>query len=393
MSNLLDLSRRQVMTAAGAVLSAASLPLSLAEAQEAKPLPPAAAWKNAANVIVHSADTIEMKRGVSGTSVITPLESLYVRNNVAAPDAAIVANPDAWSVSIEGVATPKTFTVRDLKGMGVQTVATVLQCSGNGRAFFDNKPTGTQWTVGAAGCVIWSGVALKDVVAALGGVAPGMSFMTGTGGETLPEGLDPKSLIVERSVPTAAMADAILAWEANGQPIPLAHGGPLRLIVPGYHGVNNIKYIKRLAFTATETDAKIHKTSYRVHAVGVKGAPDQPSMWEMPVKSWVTNPATAASGKVTIVGVAFGGINAVASVEVSVDAGASWQPATFVGPDLGRYAWRQFALTTDLKPGTYRVVSRATDAKGSAQPENFEPNGSGYGHNGWKSHGIDVTVA
>jgi sulfite dehydrogenase len=81
-------------------------------------------------------------------------------------------------------------------------------------------------------------------------MAEGMRYMTGTGGEKLPEGLDPKTIIVERSVPAKAMADALLAWEMNGAPISLAHGGPLRLIVPGYTGVNNINYIKRLAFSA-----------------------------------------------------------------------------------------------------------------------------------------------
>ena len=102
----------------------------------------------------------------------------------------------------------------------------VLQCSGNGRAFFPSKPSGTPWTVGAAGCVVWSGVPVRDVVKALGGVADGMVYMTGTGGEVLPAGLDPKTVIVERSVPLAALEDALLAWEMNGEPVSLAHGGP-----------------------------------------------------------------------------------------------------------------------------------------------------------------------
>ena len=133
----------------------------------------------------------------------------------------------------------------------------VLQCSGNGRGLFPNKPSGTAWKVGAAGCVVWSGVPVRTVIEALGGKLDGTSYMTSTGGEKIPEGLDPKSVMVERSVPAAAMTDALLAWELNGVPIPLAHGGPLRLIVPGYAGVNNIKYIKRLAFTAEQTDAAI----------------------------------------------------------------------------------------------------------------------------------------
>jgi sulfite oxidase len=360
---------------------------------EAKALPPYVSWKRADAVIVHSPETIEMKRGYGGTSVITPNDVLYIRNNVPAPDAAIVADRDAWKLSVEGVGTPKVLTVSDLKALGLESIASVLQCSGNGRAFFDHKPSGTKWTVGAAGCVVWSGVPVRVVVEALGGITPGAGFMTSTGGETLPDGLDPKTLIVERSVPTGAIQEALLAWEMNGEPLSLAHGGPLRIVIPGYHGVNNIKYIKRLAFTPVESDAKIHKTGYRLHAVDAKSAPEQPSMWEMPVKSWVTSPLKdAKTGRVQITGVAFGGINAVNAVEVSVDGGKTWAAARFVGPDLGRYAWRQFVLAADLKPGSYRLVSRAIDAKGTVQPEDFPTNGSGYGHNGWRAHGVDVTV-
>ena len=115
------------------------------------------------------------------------------------------------------------------------------------------------------------------MVEVLGGASEGMRYLTGTGGEKLPEGIDPKSIIVERSVPAAAMKDAMLAWELNGEPIPLAHGGPLRLVVPGFTGVNNIKYVKQLAFTAKESDARIMAHGYRLAPLGEKGEPTQPS--------------------------------------------------------------------------------------------------------------------
>ena len=135
-------------------------------------------------------------------------------------------------MSIEGVKNPRVLTVAELKTIGVETIATVLQCSGNGRGYFPSKPSGTPWTVGAAGCVLWSGVPLRYVVEPLGGVAPGMLYLTGTGGEKLPDNVDPLSVMVERSVALKAMNDAILAWEMNGAPLSLAHGGPLRLVVP-----------------------------------------------------------------------------------------------------------------------------------------------------------------
>jgi len=364
----------------------------VAQAQD-KPLPDYVAWKNGKAMIVHSKNTLELKRDYFGTSGITPANELYVRNNLPAPDPEIVANPDAWEVTIEGVKNPGTKNLGDLKKLGITSVAMVLQCSGNGRGFFTHKASGSPWLVGAAGNLFWSGVPLRTVVAAMGGVAPGAKFITGTGGEKIPNGIDPKKVMVERSVPLAALNDAILAWEMNGAPVPLAHGGPLRLVLPGYYGVNNVKYLKKLAFTDKQTDVNIQRTGYRVRPVGQKGAPDQPSMWQMTVKSWITNPLKQTDkGPVQIHGVAFGGAQAVKHVDVSIDGGKTWKRARFVGPDLGKFAWRTFVFSADLKPGTYTIASRATDAKGKTQPEKFVENERGYGHNGWAAHAVKVTI-
>ena len=390
-------SRRQLLAgSAGALVAAGVGTWTTPALAQAKPLPAYVSWKDANSVIVHSATTIETKRSAFGSSVITPAEQLYIRNNLPAPDAAIVADRDAWEVSVEGVKSPSKLSVRELKTMGLETVAMVLQCSGNGRGFFPNKPSGTPWKVGAAGCVVWSGVPVRAVVEALGGMAEGMRYMTGTGGEKLPEGLDPKTIIVERSVPAKAMADALLAWEMNGAPISLAHGGPLRLIVPGYTRVNNIKYIKRLAFTAAETDARIMSHGYRISPPGTNGDPSQPSVQEMSVKSWINSPnpehAQVKAGQVQIQGVAFGGLNAVKRVDVSVDGGKTWQNARLVGPDLGRYAWRQFVLDARLPAGRHTLVSCATDSAGNKQPEQRDENVGGYNNASWVDHAVAVTV-
>jgi DMSO/TMAO reductase YedYZ molybdopterin-dependent catalytic subunit len=185
-------------------------------AQDAKSLPAYAAWKDADALIVHTELTLETKRGSIGTSGITPNDELYVRNNLPPPGEEIVADRDAWEVSIEGVRDPRTMTVGELETLGIETVATVLQCSGNGRGLFDHEASGTPWTVGAAGNVLWSGVPVRAVAEELGGVADGARFMTSTGGEPIPEGIDPKTVMVERSVPLGAMENAILAWEMNG---------------------------------------------------------------------------------------------------------------------------------------------------------------------------------
>lgn len=384
------------MGGAGALV-AAGMP-GLARAGEAaaapKPLPAYVAWKDPSSLIIHSTSTLETRRAAFGSSVITPSEQLYIRNNLPAPDAAILNDRDSWELGIEGVRNPRNFTLRELRALGLETVAMVLQCSGNGRGFFPSKPSGTPWTVGAAGCVVWSGVPVRAVVEALGGTAGGVRFMTGTGGEKLPAGVDPKTVIVERSVPLEAMTDALLAWEMNGAPLTLAHGGPLRLIVPGYTGVNNIKYIKRLAFTTAESDARIMSHGYRLSPPGGSGDPSQPSVQEMTIKSWINSPHPESgelrSGALQVHGVAFGGLHGVKRVEVSVDAGKSWREARLVGPDLGKYAWRQFVLPVKLGPGTHVLASRATDTRGNVQAETRLENQGGYNNTSWLDHAVKV---
>lgn len=388
-------SRRTLLVAsAGAMASVSLLGLTpLAKAEEPKSLPDFAAWKERAALIIHSDKTMETRRGAIGSGVITPSDRLFVRNNLPAPPAQITANPDAWEVRFEGVRKPRTLSVGELKSLGVTSIASVLQCSGNGRAFFPHGASGSQWSVGAAGCVMWTGVPLKAVVEALGGVADGAEYITSTGGESLPEGLDPRTVVVERSVPMRALEHALLAWDMNDEPLPRTHGGPLRMVVPGYYGVNNVKYVKQVAFTDKQSDAKIQASGYRVREVGQSGAPDQPSMWEMNVKSWVTAPLeTGRAGRNMIYGVAFGGTRPLDRVEVSTDGGKNWKQARFLGPDLGPFAWRPFVMAADLTPGEYRIVSKATDVDGNSQPEERMDNERGYGHNGWRDHGVTITV-
>lgn len=397
-----DLKRRGLLAG-----SAAALASGFARASEAPPpaaaalarsstLPTYVAWKDPQNLIVHTSSTIETRRSAFGTSVITPADRLYVRNNLPAPDVSIVANRDAWTLAVEGVRQPRALTLAELRTMGLESVASVLQCSGNGRSYFEGKPSGTKWQVGAAGCVIWSGVPVRNVVAALGGLAEGARFITGTGGEPLPAGLDPKSVVVERSVPLQALDDALLAWEMNGEPLPHAHGGPLRLVVPGYSGINNIKYVQRLAFTRAETDAAIQRTGYRITPPGTKGDPSYPAVWEMELKSWINGPAPESgpvkAGWIQVHGVAMGGTRALRRIDVSVDGGQTWREARFVGPDLGRFAWRQFVLPVRLEPGQYLLAARAQDVRFQWQVEQTPENAGGFLNSGWRAHAVPLTV-
>ena len=193
-----------------------------------------------------------------------------------------------------------------------------------------------------------------------------------------------------------ALKDVLLAWEMNGAPLPLTHGGPVRLIVPGFFGVNHIKYVRRIAATVEQTPAKIQKKGYRFRPIGTAGSPTQPSMWRMPVKSWLNGPGTdgrtVAAGKVVFYGVALSGERGVRGVEVSLDGGETWRAATLEGPDLGPNAWRAFSFSTALSVGQHRIYTRATDTAGEVQPRDRVENERGYGHNGWRDHGLEVTV-
>jgi DMSO/TMAO reductase YedYZ molybdopterin-dependent catalytic subunit/mono/diheme cytochrome c family protein len=352
-----------------------------------------------ANFYVHNEKplALETKRSKLSSSPITPAGVLFVRNNLPMPDKAIVANPDEWILEIKGVKSERSLSLAQLKTLGRSFETSVLQCSGNGRAFFEHGPSGSQWSVGAAGCVVWGGVRVSEVAKFLGGPVSDLKFLTGTGGEILPEGVDIKATVVERSVPIEkGLKDCLLAWEMNGEPIPITHGGPLRLVVPGYFGCNNIKYVKTLAFTAKESESKIQQKGYRYRPLGEKGNPTQPSLWRMPVKSWINGPGAddtpTLSGMVHFHGVAFSGERGVNKIEVSMDKGKSWVQAEFDGPSMGSNAWSSFHFAVELDAGEYSIVSRATDTQGDIQPQARDDNERGYRYNAWEEAVLTVRV-
>ena len=355
--------------------------------------------KEQVNFLIHNELpwALETMRSSFGFSPITPVSHFFVRNNLPMPDASIIDNPDAWTFQVEGAEKSGSLSLLDLKRMDVRTIATVLQCSGNGRAFFPHKPSGSQWGVGAAGCALWTGVLVADVFEHFGGVKEGLLFLTTTGGETIPEGIDFNQVAVQRSVLLEkGLKDCMLVWEMNGAPLPLAHGGPLRLIVPGYYGVNNVKWVKNLAARANESGSKIQQSGYRMRDIGESSGPLHPSMWRMEVKSWINGPGAddkpVLPGRYYLYGVAFSGERGIKKVEVSNNNGVSWKSADFFGPDLGPNAWRSFKLEVNLPLGKHRYVSRATDMDGDIQPKNRIENERGYGNTSWEDAGLDINV-
>lgn len=344
------------------------------------------------NFILHNPKPLALEsiRAGIGMGAITATNRLFVRNNLPSPDESIIKNASDWRIEIEGVKRVTAFGLDDLKQFAYANLCSVLQCSGNGRKFFEHGPSGSQWATGAAGCVMWGGVWLKDLVEACGGALDGMNYFTATGGEELPEDVPRDKAVVERSIPLEkGLKDCLIAWELNGEPIPLSHGGPIRFVVPGYFGCNQIKYVNRIAATKEQSTAKIMSSGYRFRKIGEKGNNKHPSMWRMPVKSWIIEAQETTPNVFRIHGVAFSGERGVQKVEYSLD-GTNWMPAEFYGPDLGVHAWRMFQVTLTMADNQNVIYTRATDTDGDTQPKERIENERGYGNNSWLDHGYDI---
>jgi len=331
----------------------------------------------------------ELKRFRMGASLITPYELFYLRNNLVPRG---VASRSDYRLRVEGVRRPGRLSLADLERLPRVVVPALLQCAGNGRAFHPHNPDGSPWQVGAAGLGFWGGVLVREVAKLVGGPLDSARFLTTRGSE------DSANIDrVERSIPRGkALRDCLLALELNGAPIPLAQGGPVRLIVPGYYAINSVKYPRSLAFTARESQAPIMTEKYRIAPVGQAQRPSQPTCWAMNVKSWTTSPLTrdrVSAGPVEVLGVAFAGEDVVRRVEVTTDGGATWSNAELIGPDLGTAAWRQFRFRFRAQSGKeYTIASRATAANGASQPEQTRPNEGGYKSNGWREPAVRLRV-
>ena len=156
--------------------------------------------------------------------------------------------------------------------------------------------------------------------------------------------------------------------------------------------VGRAQYVKKIAFSEEQSQAKIQRTGYRFRPIGSKGEPSQPSMWRMPVKSWILGSKIFQKGMNSFFGVAFSGERGIKSVSFSIDNGKNWKKAELLSPDLGKNAWRSFCVRCELPVGTHHIFTRATDMENDTQPEHRVENERGYGHNGWRDHGALVKV-
>lgn len=375
------MTRREWMSAAGragmAGLVAQAGGSSLLEAQTAAP-----AMAGKEKLLVRSVRPPDYESPVALLdSFVTPIEHFYVRSHLPVPPA---ADPASWALQIEGeVASPVSLSVADLRAMPPATVTSTLECAGNGRAFFTPPVAGIQWGRGAVGTARWTGVRLRDVLTRAG-VTPAGRFVLVSGADR-PLGKMPEFV---RQVPIAKAMhpDTLVAYEMNGVPIPQVHGAPLRVIVPGWEGAYSVKWLNRLRVVDREFDGFWVATAYRYPtkrvAPGAAVAPaDLAPLTGLVVKSLITQPLEGAvvnPGPVQVAGFAWAGEQAIARVDISLDHGATWQPARLVG-ERTPYAWRRFEFTfTARKPESYLILSRATDVNGRTQPIAPPWNPSGY---------------
>jgi len=326
------------------------------------------------------------------TDYLTPNELFFVRSHwiPRTPD------PKTWRLMVDGeVENPSAFSLADIRRMPVTEVTCVLQCAGNGRALYTPTLPGVQWRYGAVGNARWRGVRVRDLLERVHVKSTALQLHA-FGTDDPPDKVPPFHRSIEM---TKAMDDAILAYEMNGEPLPLPHGAPLRLIVPGWAGDHWMKWVTKLSPQPEAAKGFYMETAYRYPlnpgAPGVTFKPEEMKpLTELFVKSNITTaPAKARVGKkVAIKGFAFSGAPDITKVELSDDDGATWHDAT-LDPRHSPYAWRLWSFDwTPSKAGKSAILARATDSRGEVQPREAVWNQSGYVYNGWHSVTVEVTA-
>jgi sulfite oxidase len=375
-SRLNTFGRRDFLIGAGQLTAGLALAPMLPESAFAQTV-----IKGKERLIVRSIRPEDLETPVSLLNTwITPNDLFYVRHHSYAAKVDV----GEWKLTVGGeVQTPITLTLDELKRMPKHTVTVTLECAGNGRAFSDPPVAGIQWEKGAVGTARFAGARLADVLKRAG-VKPTGQYVAMNGADK-PVGKMPDFI---RNVPIkkALDADTILAYEMNGEAVPILNGFPLRAVIPGWEGAYSVKWLTDIQVNEKEFDGFFVKTAYRFPnrpvAPGEAVAPqDMIPLTGLVVKSFINSPldgATVAPGKVRLSGFAWAGESNIAKVDVSMDNGSSWFPAK-LGKERERYAWQSFEHEFNItQPGSYLLMSRATDDKGNVQPVAPQWNPSGY---------------
>ncbi len=320
--------------------------------------------------------------------VFTPNDRFFVRWHWAViPEQVDLA---AFRCAVRGhVNQAQALTMADILAMPRVELAAVNQCSGNSRGLFAPRIAGGQWENGAMGNAKWVGVRLRDVLDRAG-VKPGAVAVrfNGLDEPVVPDAPDfMKSLAVDH----ARDGEVMLAYQMNGEQLPLLNGFPMRLVVPGWYSTYWVKMVSDIEVLDKPDDNFWMKSAYLIPATphadvkpGQVGFPTEPINRMVP-RSWFTNvtPATRVrpGAPVPLRGIAMGGDCGVAAVDLSTDGGTSWTPAA-LGRDEGPYSFRQWtAQATAPTTGALTALVRCTNTKQVPQPMAANWNGGGFMRN------------
>lgn len=319
----------------------------------------------------------------------TPNKVFFVRWHLSGlPDA---VDADTFRLRIGGdVSNEVALSLSDLKTkFEPYTITALCQCSGNSRSFFDPRVPGGQWKNGAMGNAKWTGVRLKDILSFAGAKA-GSEDVSFNGLDVPPLASVPdfeKSLTYDH----ANDGEVMVAYEMNGEPLPLLNGYPLKLVVPGWYATYWVGMLANIQVHDKPFDGFWMTKAYLVPK-------DDPNANESPdaiktdlepisvmnVRSIFVAPEPGeiikAGQKTDIQGVAFDGGFGIEKVELSADNGKTWKEAK-LDPDLGKYSWRRWHYEfTPIQKGNIQLHVKATNSKGQTQPLK-QWNHSGYMHN------------
>jgi DMSO/TMAO reductase YedYZ molybdopterin-dependent catalytic subunit len=267
-----------------------------------------------------------------------------------------------------------------------------LECAGNGRAGLEPPTPGEQWDLGAVSTAEWTGVPLAEVLEHAGLTPDAREIVfrgadRGSAGETA----DPVRFERSLSVTDAQQSESLLAYAMNGEPLPLEHGYPLRLIVPSWYAVASVKWLTAIEVTGSPFEGFFQTERY-IYETQHNGEKVREPLRLQNVRSIITEPSTGqvvATGDLVIRGVAWSGAAPIEKVEVSVG-GAPWQAASLVG-ERRRHSWQWWELVTRIDtPGPVALRARATDLAGRTQPKQPTWNRLGYGGNAVQSLPIHV---
>lgn len=309
-----------------------------------------------------------------------PNARFYVRNHFSTP----VLDPARWQLRVCGfVRRPLLLGLRDLVNLPAQSQTVTLECAGNGRKFLTPTVGGEQWTLGAVSTAEWTGVPLADVLDRAG-VKSGALEVVFRGADGPTNGHPGGASRFERSLTLDDIrrSEVLLAYAMNGEPLPLEHGYPLRVIVPGWYGVAAVKWLTEIEVIGHSFDGYFQTQKY-VYVWERDGNVASEPVREQKVRALITQPSddeTIDMGTIAVRGLAWSGVAPIERVDVSMNR-EGWRQAHLLG-HASRYGWRRWELITQIdRPGRIAIRARATDQAGRTQPERPEWNRLGYGNN------------